>query len=434
MVSPQLASWQSRNQYRSSDDVVYGVHESCGFSVSEDDDGLLFIFMLSPRDDEAFDDFEDAMLKEGGELAEGQVGDVEGYLAVFFDQSRGLISARTMNRLLDFVVEQARPCGFRAPNICVKCGARANKRSFVDGMVQPLCAQCSMENKQSRRAAANNASRKPAPAPRTEEDEQYARKYAPIVPDSSKYDDSYDEYAGMAPNHSDYNSEYNQMRYDSQEDRRHEPRNDRYNEPHGDRYDEPPQSSQKSYERFDPSPISFSDDGYEDRGRVMSDDPVEEYHDIMGDESEHSALVSETHIEGSGGMGALGAFLGALVGVIPYLIIAFVAKFPMAALCFPAGMLAVWFYTLLKGRKSMGYGMGISIAFSAVMSIIAMFFGMAAYCMNESRDFGQAVSYLFSEQTETAFLLFNTVFALLGAVFGALFMIVVMAKYVENNA
>ena len=422
MISPQLASWQSRNQFRSDDDVVYGVHESCGFSVSEDDDGLLFIFMLSPRDDEAFDDFEDALLQEGGELAEGQVGDVEGYLAVFFDQSRGLISARTMNRLLDFVVEQARPCGFRAPNICVKCGARANKRSFVNGMVQPLCAQCSAQNKQSRRAAAN-AARKPAPPPaadpRTQEDNRYAEHYAPLVPDNSKYDDSYDEYADMAPNHSNYDSEYSRPRHEPQE----------YDPPGRQERQEPPQ---KGYERFDASPISFDDSGQDDRHRVITDDPDEDYFDIVGDGGEHSATVSETHIEGSGGMGALGAFLGALLGVIPYLIIAFVAKFPMAALCFPAGMLAVWFYTLLRGRKSMGCGMGMSIGFSTVMSVIAMFIGMTVYCMNESRDFGQAVSYLFSEQV--AFLLFNTVFALLGSVFGALFMIVVMAKYVESNS
>ena len=432
MVSPQLASWQSRNNYRSDDNVVYGVHESCGFSVSEDDDGLLFIFMLFPRDDEAFDDFEDAMLQEGGELAEGQVGDVEGYLAVFFDQSRGLISARTMNRLLDFVVEQARPCGFRAPNICVKCGARANKRSFVDGMVQPLCAQCSAQNKQSRRAA-NNSARKPAPDTRTQEDNRYAERYAPLVPDSSKYDDSYDEYAGMAPEHSDYNTEYSRPRREPQdyEPPKRQERQERQEPPRSyDRFDPAPISFND--DRYDSAPISFNDNGQDDRYRVMSDDPDEDYHDIIGDEGEHSATVSETHIEGSGGMGVLGAFIGSLLGVIPYLMIAFVAKFPMAALCFPAGMLAVWFYTLFKGRKSMGYGMGVSIGLSAVMSIFAMFIGMTVYCMNESRNFGQAVSYLFSEQVP--FLLFNTVFALLGSVFGALFMIVVMAKYVENKA
>lgn len=414
MVSPQLASWQSRNNFRSDDDVVYGVYENCGFSVSEDEDGgLLFIFMLSPRDDHSFDDFEDAMMQESGELCEGQVGDVEGYLAVFFDQSHGLISARTMNRLLDFVVEQARPCGFRAPNICVKCGARANKRSFVDGMVQPLCAECSAQNRQNRRAAAspaNAAARIPAPDTRTQEDNRYSKQYAPLVADSSKYDDSYDEYAGMSPQHSDYN----QMQYDPQPN-------------YGAQRRQEPQSPQ----HFDPAPISFNDSGQEEFRKVTYDDPEEDYREIMGDESEHSATVSETHIEGSGGMGILGALLGSLAGVIPYVIIALAANFPMAALCFPAGMLAVWFYTLLKGRKSMGFGMGVSISFSAVISVVTMFLTMAIYYMEEAGDFGGAVSYLFSEHG--TFFIFNTVFALLGATFGALFMIVVMAKYVESN-
>lgn len=408
MVSPQLASWQSRNNYRSDDDVVYGVYQNCGFSVSEDDDGLLFTFMLSPRDDNSFDDFEDAMTQEGGELAEGQVGDVEGYLAVFFDQSRGLISARTMNRLLDFVVEQARPCGFRAPNTCVKCGARATKRSFVDGMVQPLCAECSAQNRQNRRAAAGARTRNAPPEPRAREDEQYAKQYQPMAADNSKYDDSYDEYAGMAPQHSDYNS----------------PRYEEY---------EPPRQQErpKSYEQFDPSPIAFNDEGEDENRRIMSDDPDEDYHEIMGDQSEHSATVSETHIEGSAGMGIAGALVGALVGVIPYLISSLVFDFYMAALCFPAGMLAVWFYTLFKGRKSMTYGMSVSMAFSAVISIVTMFLGMTISFMGDNRDFGEAISYLFSEHS--TFFIFNTIFALLGSIFGALFMIVIMAKYVEDN-
>ena len=50
MVTPRLASWQTKNHYRSDGDVVYGVYQGCGFSVSEEDDGgLLFIFMLAPR-------------------------------------------------------------------------------------------------------------------------------------------------------------------------------------------------------------------------------------------------------------------------------------------------------------------------------------------------------------------------------------------------
>ena len=41
------------------------------------------------------------------------------------------------------------------------------------------------------------------------------------------------------------------------------------------------------------------------------------------------------------------------------------------------------------------------------------------------------MSYLFSEQM--TFFVFNTIFAILGAAFGALFMIVVMAKYIGNE-
>ncbi len=410
MVSAQLASWQSRNNYRSDDDVVYGVYQNCGFSVSEDDDGLLFIFMLCPRDDEAFDDIEDVLIRNGGELSEGQVGDVEGYLAIFFDQSHGPISGRTMNEVLDLVADQWRSCGFRVPNICVKCGDRASKRSFVDGMVQPLCAECSAQNKQNRRAAKNTApnrsSRESDSQPRSDEDERYARQYAPIVADSSKYDDSYDEYAGMSSSRENYN----ELQYNPERQLRN---ND------GERSE------------FEPAPISFSDDGGDSFRSAAADEPEDDYREIMGDQSEHSATVSETHIQGSAGMGVLGAFLGSLVGVLPYMIIAPIARFHMAALCFPAGIIAVWFYTLFKGRKNTTFGMSVCITLSSVISFITMFLCMVISYMDGSRNFSQAVSYLFSEQS--LFFALNTILAILGATFGALFMIVLMSKYVEQD-
>lgn len=406
MVSPQLATWQSKNNYRSDDDVVYGVYQGCGFSVSEDDDGLLFTFMLRPRDDEAFDDIEDALAQRGGELSEGQVGDVEGYLAVFFDQSHGLISGRTMNDILDFVVEQARPCGFRVPNTCVKCGARASKRSFLDGMVQPLCAECSAQNRQNRRAAAASAAQKKQPDRDSDEDERYAKQYTPIVPDSSKYDDSYDEYAGMSSS----GRSYNRLQYDE---------------------DRESQNKNTGSQQFEPAPISFSDEAEVNYRSAAKDDPADDYREIMDGQSEHSATVSETYIEGSAGMGILGALLGSLAGVIPYIIIALAANFHMAALCFPAGMAAVWFYTIFKGRKSMTLGMSVSISAGVVISVITMFLCMVVSYMDQSRNFGQAVSYLFSEQG--TFFAFNTVFATLGSAFGALFMIVLMSKYINED-
>ncbi len=404
MVSQQLASWQARNHYRSDDDVVYGVYQNCGFSVSDDDGGLLFVFMLSPRDDDAFDDLEDALADEGGEIAEAQVGDVEGYLALFFDQSNGAVSQRTMNSLLDFVADQARSCGFRVPNICVKCGARATKRSFVDGMVQPLCADCSAQNRESRRAAAEKNQNPPRKEQRSryDDDDRYAQQYTPITADSSKYDDSYDEYAGMEAGHGDYRT----TQYPPRRDPEEPPKKSR-------------EESREPLPRFDQTPIAFNDDGEED------------YQEILGSAGEHSATVSEKHIGGSAAMGVLGTILGSLVGVIPYAVIALGLHFPMAALCFPAGILAVWCYTALKGRKSMGFGMGVSIACSAVISFFAMFLCMVVYYMNENRNFSQAMNYLFSENG--SFFAFNTIFAVLGAAFGALFMIVAMSKYIESD-
>lgn len=391
MMSHQLSSWQTANNYRTEGDVVYGVFQGCGFAVSEEDGGKLFIFMLSASDNAAFDDFENALASAGGQLAEGQVGDVENYLAVFFDESNGNIANATLDQVLAFTAAQARNCGFRVPNICVKCGARATKRSFLNNMVQPLCADCSAQNKQTRHASAPVSPVAPfatAPQPMVSQDDPYAKQYAPLVPDSSKYDESYDEYAGMQPHYGNNNS---------------------FSDPYGGTYND------QGYDNADNAPISFDDSG-------------DDYRDIMENDDDQDS--SATQIGGSVGMGFLGALLGACIGVIPYILIALIADFHMAALCFPAGMLAVIFYTFLHGRRSKGMGMGISIGVSIVVSFVTMFIAMVFSYVNDTRTFGQALSYVFSEQL--TFFLINSVFSILGSIFGAFFMINKMDDYCRD--
>lgn len=427
MMSAELASWQSNNGYRKEGDVVYGVYQGCGFTVSEEDGGKLFIFMLSARDDMAFDDFENALASAGGAIADGQVGDVESYLAVFFDESRGQLPSEAMDRIINFTAAQARQCGFRVPNICVKCGARATKRSFVDNMVQPLCADCSARNKQNRRASAASSvptapvvpPAAPIISPETQpyqqppqndyynnqysnnspvtQSDEYSQKYAPIVPDSSKYDDSYDEYAGMTSQYSQYDNSYN----------------DNYNDNYNNNYS----ASDGSQDYSNPSDITFGDNDEDD------------YNSIMGNDEDYQSAPTE--IGGKMGMGILGALAGSVVGVIPYLIVTLAASFPMGALCFPAGMLAVIFYTMFGGRKLKNLGMGICIGCGSVMSIITVFFAMIFSYMNDTTNFSGAINYLFNDQTMVFCL--NVLFAVLSVIFGAFLMIGVMAKYAMGD-
>lgn len=426
MMSAELASWQSNNKYRKEEDIVYGVYQGCGFTVSEEDGGKLFIFMLSARDDRAFDDFENALASAGGIIADGQVGDVESYLAVFFDESRRQLPSTAMDQIINFTATEARQCGFRVPNICVKCGARATKRSFVDNMVQPLCADCSARNKQNRRAAAASSATTapvvppaaPIISPDTQpyrqpqqndyyndnqyannspitQDDEYSQQYAPIVPDSSKYDDSYDEYAGMTSQYSQHDGGYNDNYNDN---------NDNYNGNY---------SNADNSQYSGSSAISFSGNDEDD------------YNSIMGNDEDYQS--SPTEIGGKMGMGILGALAGSIVGVIPYLIVTLAASFPMGALCFPAGMLAVVFYTMFGGRKLKNLGMALCISCGSIISIITVFFAMIFSYMNETTNFSGAVSYLFSDQTVVFCL--NVLFAVLSVIFGAFLMIGVMAKY-----
>jgi len=159
MLSSTLKNWQQENKFRISDDTVYGVFENVGFSVTEEDGGTLFVFMLSGSDD-SFDRMEDLLCTQNGALARAQVGDVENYLALFFDDAEVRLGEDDMSDLLDFLAGSYRTCGFRIPNVCVKCGAPATKRAFYNEMVQPLCSPCREADKleKAHKAAAPAAS------------------------------------------------------------------------------------------------------------------------------------------------------------------------------------------------------------------------------------------------------------------------------------
>ncbi|MBQ9993259.1 MAG: hypothetical protein IJP17_00925, partial [Clostridia bacterium] len=178
MMSSALRNWQQENRFRTEGDAVYGVYQGVGFSAVDEDGGKLFVFMLSGADN-AFDSIEDMLAAQSGALGRMQVGDVENYLALFYDESSGTMSPALMTTLLDFVAANCRTCGFKAPNVCVKCGAPANKRAFHNNMVQPMCEPC-------------RDSLKKAPARR-----ENAYGGDSLVPQKSSYDENYDEYAGF---------------------------------------------------------------------------------------------------------------------------------------------------------------------------------------------------------------------------------------------
>jgi len=188
MISAGLQNWQTANGFRQENDCVYGVYNGMGFSAANEDGGKLFTFMLSGAD-AAFDKIED-MLAASPQLREVQVGDVENYLALFIEEKGNETSAQVMTALLDFVLNNARSCGFSVPRVCVKCGAPANKRTFYNNMVQPMCAECN----ETQRAVSRAAARRQAAAPASQQDS--------LLPKKSGYnpedDDTYDEYAAKA--------------------------------------------------------------------------------------------------------------------------------------------------------------------------------------------------------------------------------------------
>ncbi|MCL2487020.1 MAG: hypothetical protein FWE86_05405, partial [Oscillospiraceae bacterium] len=165
MISSTLQNWQKSRNYRRDGENVYGVCDGIGFSMSEEDGGKLAVFMLKGTDG-AFTALENVFAADSSELRQVQVGDVEGYLALFYDESRGQMPEYLLDELLSFSARTCRRCGFSVPNRCVSCGEKATKRTFHEGMVQPMCAICSDKKKSGASYAPMAA---PPPPLRTEE-------------------------------------------------------------------------------------------------------------------------------------------------------------------------------------------------------------------------------------------------------------------------
>lgn len=337
MISSSLKKWQQSRKYRIEGDAVYGVAQGVGFSVSEEDGGKLCIFMLSAPD-KGFDAFEDMLMDEPDELHDVQVGDVENYLALFYDESAGKMSDSLLDELLAYVAANARSCGFKAPNKCVKCGAPANKRTFLNGMVQPVCADCREEDK---------AQRAPAAVPVRQQRDDYSDE--PITPKRSKYDDDYDEYAQI--------------------------------------------------ERTSPRRMQIDEEMLGERTRATAV-PV---YDDAPEEKESTA-----------GMSFLGALLGAVAGLVPFLV-SLLCGFPLAALCFVVGIFAAWGYISFSGIRSKSTAIGMVLASAELMSIIAMVASHVLTAAKDAGSFDAAAATMWSNPVE---LVINIVLAALGVLLG----------------
>lgn len=350
MISSSLKNWQQSRKYRIDGDTVYGVAQGVGFSVAEEDGGKLCIFMLSAQDS-GFDAMEDMLLSERGGLRDVQVGDVENYLALFYDESAGRMSDDLLDDLLAFVAANARACGFKAPNKCVKCGAPANKRSFHNGMVQPMCADCRDAQKPQRAAQ-----------PRRND---YGSE--PITPKRSSYDEDYDEYAQI-----------------------------------------------------------------ERRQRKMQIDE-----DMLGERTRVSSVPSYDERpaakESSSGMSFVGALLGALAGLVPFLI-TLALGVPVAALCFVSGVLAVLGYIYYDGVRNKSTGMGMTIASAEIVSVIGVVISFVFTSAKELGSFEKASAAMWvTPNNSVTVLIVNIVLAVLGVLLGFAIVSTKLGRYVSER-
>ncbi len=342
MLSSALKNWQQENKFRISGDTVYGVFENVGFSVTEEDGGTLFIFMLTGPDD-AFDRLEDLMCNQNGTLSRAQVGDVESYPALFFDDADGRLTENDMSDLLDFVAGSFRSCGFRIPNVCVKCGAPATKRAFYNDMVQPLCAPC-------------------------READKLEKAHKAAAPAASNRDDDY----------------------------RQPPRRE-YSVPHAVLYNGP--ADYDSDRHAEPDPW--------DTPRQRNDGQA----------------------EGNAPAGFFGALLGALAGLVPYIISTFIITndtvFGLSILCFVCGIGAIFGYTSFGGVRTKKNALATVISVSIIIALLASL--VFAFAANMSNGFSVILRNLIQ------FAGFNPLLACVGALLGVGVSLDTLYKYLSGR-
>lgn len=329
MISSALSSWQATNGFRLENDTVYGVYNGVGFAVASEEGGKLFTFMLS-GDDNAFDSLEDSLAVQRGGLRNIQVGDVEGYLALFFEENGGEMAGQLMTDLLNFVVANARGFGFIVPRVCVKCGAPANKRSFYNDMVQPMCTACSEEERRKKRASMPRP--QPQPEPEPEPQPQPVRAADTLLPASSGYnpdeDDTYDQY-GPSNRSSFYAAPQPETAIAPQPER-----------------------------RTASVPLSFA---------------------------------NESTDQGSTGKGVIGALIGSFAGLV-LLVISSMLGMELTCLCAAAGVGAVLGYIAFGGSKSKTTGLTVTLIASELLSVIMFVAINVVQGMAEGNDFGTALS------------------------------------------
>lgn len=363
MISSALKRWQQSRNYRIDGDTVYGVAAGVGFSVAEEDGGKLVIFMLS-GEDSAFDNIEDQLIASPTELNQVQVGDVESYLALFFDESNGAMPDTVLDELLEFVGGNYRSCGFRVPNKCVVCGERASKRAFRDGMVQPMCANCREAEKSKKRAVVSAT-------PNLSDEPETARPLG-----GSKYED-YDEYGDEAMQ---------------------------------------AEVHKRTAEKF-----AQSDFGPPEK--PMRNVAFDAYNDYDDDYKEPGS------VEGSTGKGVLGAFLGALAGLLPF-VITVVLGYPVAGLAFIASMLSVNGYIAFGGLRKKSTSVGVIVALSELVAIIGVVCSVICLTAKDYGSFAAASGYFFSEPVE---LIVHLVLATLGVLLGFSLSSIKLGKYLDGE-
>lgn len=328
MISAGLQNWQAANGFRQENDCVYGVYNGVGFSAANEDGGKLFTFMLSGAD-AAFDKIED-MLASSPQLRDVQVGDVENYLALFIEENGRETSDKVMTALLDFVLNNARACGFSVPRVCVKCGAPANKRTFYNNMVQPMCAECN----ETQRTAARAAARRQAAAPAAQQES--------LLPKKSGYnpedDDTYDEYAAAAVAAA--------VTAPRTQPSRPQPQR-------------PAPQADEGFGGGSPVPMSFGPDVVD---------------------------------EGSGGKGFFGALLGAIGGLVPLYALVLAADFKMLILSTLSGVCALLGYIAFGGLKKKNTAISTVLILSELFSILSFAFINIIGGMGEGLDFSAALS------------------------------------------
>lgn len=386
MIDRVLIDWQIKNGLTLTGDHIYGVFNNVGFTVFKENNGKLFVISVNVNESmRALKELQGVFKRADGILGNIKVGTVDDYLALFLSDECSPVTVSDYDKIIEFAVNNIHSLGIDINNRCFSCSSTATTVIYDQGMVKPVCGRCfaHLNDSEVSGLCESGISVSPYLSPDAEKTEQ--QEPSPVVPEQKNAEPLKD-------------SDLDALEFD-------------WNE-----------SGTENKKTVSQSADIFDSDNYV----VGSNTNIPD--ELFADSSEAMRLERTYRIRGSYITGILGALVGACMG--GGLIYAGFWYFEnlYALLAVFSGVFAPLIYMLLAGKRKKGFSVTVSIVFSVIVSLAAV------YCVSALISLDDSFVFNFSWDDDSfKQLVMNEAIALISSLIGVLTLTGALKKYCDKN-